>query len=78
MTMIAISEFKAKCISVLDRANTEGKEVLITRRGRPLARVLPAAEPLRKTRRLGALAGEARQKGDIVKTGFAADWEALR
>jgi len=63
---------------VLDRANAEGEAVLITRRGRPLARVLPAAEPLRQTRRLGGLAGEARQKGDIVRSGFAADWEALR
>jgi prevent-host-death family protein len=78
MTMIAVSEFKAKCISVLDRANADGEAVLITRRGRPLARVVPAAEPLHKTRRLGGLAGEARQKGNIVKGGFAADWEALR
>ena len=78
MTMIAISEFKAKCIAVLDRANADGETVLITRRGRPLARILPAAEPLHTNRHLGGLAGEARQKGDIVHGKFAADWEALR
>ena len=78
MTMIAVSEFKAKCISVMERVNAEGEAMTITRRGRPLVRVLPAAEPLRKTRHLGGLAGEVRQKGDIVRSGFAADWEALR
>jgi len=78
MTMIAVSEFKAKCIAVMERANADGEAVTITRRGRPLARILPAAEPVRKTRHLGELAGEVRQKGDIVRSGFAADWEALR
>ena len=78
MTMVAVSEFKTKCISLLDRANANGESIMITRRGRPLARVLPAAEPLHKTRRLGGLAGGARQKGDIVHGSFASDWESLR
>jgi prevent-host-death family protein len=78
MTLIAVSEFKAKCIAVMERANADGEAVMVTRRGRPLARILPAAEPVRKIRQLGELAGEARQKGDMVRNGFAADWESLR
>jgi prevent-host-death family protein len=60
-----ISEFKAKCIAVLREAQRTGKPVLITRRGRPIARIEPVAESL-PTRTLGALRGRMGIRGDIV------------
>lgn len=57
---------------------SSGEAAMATRRGRPLARILPADEPVRKTRQLGERTGEARQKGDMVRNGFEADWESLR
>jgi prevent-host-death family protein len=34
-------EFKAKCLSVLDRVQRTGKAVIVTKRGRPVAQLVP-------------------------------------
>jgi len=36
---MAAGEFKAKCLAVLDNVNQTGESVLITKRGKPVARV---------------------------------------
>jgi len=40
-------EFKAKCLEVLDRVAREGSAYIVTKRGRPVAKVVPieAAKP---------------------------------
>ncbi len=40
-------EFKAKCLEVLDRVAREGSAYVVTKRGRPVAKVVPieAANP---------------------------------
>ena len=38
---LAISEFKATCLKVLDQVRKTGKPVLVTKRGEPLALVVP-------------------------------------
>lgn len=78
MTTLLVSDFKARCLSVLDRVRTDGETVLITRRGKPLAKVVPATGPKSERRPLGALAGEASSKCDLVHSGFEGDWEALK
>ena len=78
MTTLLISDFKAKCLAVLDRVYTDGETVLITRRGKPLAKVIPVAGAGAGRRPLGVLAGEASSKGDLVHAGFGSDWEALK
>lgn len=60
MQQIQISEFKATCLAVLDRVHQTGEPVLITRRGQPIARVVPA------TQRLGTMIGTGKILGDIV------------
>lgn len=37
-------EFKAKCLEVLDRVARDGSAYLVTKRGRPVARVVPVEE----------------------------------
>jgi len=37
-------EFKAKCLAVMAEVNSTGQPVLVTKRGKPLARVLPLEE----------------------------------
>ena len=37
-------EFKAKCLHLLDEVQRSRKEIVITKRGRPVARLLPAEE----------------------------------
>lgn len=78
MTTLLISEFKAKCIEVLNSVHDTGQPIIVTRRGKPLAKIAPIADASPGTRQLGALAGEAVERGDIVHHASADDWESLR
>jgi prevent-host-death family protein len=42
---IAASEFKAKCLGLLDRVAISGETIVVTKRGRPVARLCPIEEP---------------------------------
>jgi len=42
-------EFKAKCLAVLDEVEQTGEPVLITKRGKPVARLAPAELPSRES-----------------------------
>jgi prevent-host-death family protein len=45
MRTVAAGEFKAKCLAILDEVNATGEPVLVTKRGKPVARVVvPNAE----------------------------------
>ena len=41
---LAASEFKAKCLSILDLVHERGESVTITKRGRVVARLVPASD----------------------------------
>jgi prevent-host-death family protein len=70
MKKIGAAAFKQHCLAILDRVDPEG--VVITKHGRPVARLVPAnTEPASL---IGALEGKLRIKGDIVSTGL--DWDA--
>ncbi|HZJ50803.1 MAG TPA: type II toxin-antitoxin system Phd/YefM family antitoxin [Actinomycetota bacterium] len=69
MESIAISEFKATCLAVLEEVRRTGRPVLITKRGQPIAEIVPASRPADVKRRLGSLAGTAHIVGDIVFPG---------
>jgi prevent-host-death family protein len=76
---VAISVFKAKCLSIIERVGKTGKPVVVTRFGVPMARVVPPEPPERKKSWLGCLAGTGRIKGDIVSPAAAEqDWEVLK
>jgi prevent-host-death family protein len=54
---MSASEFKARCLAVLDEVRATGQSVVITKRGRIVARVVPDTDPgerpwlrLRRTR----------------------------
>ena len=77
MKTVKISEFKAKCLDILDRVDRTGETLVITRRGRPLARILPIS-PISAGEWLGCLAGTAREIEGLVEPVVAAeDWEAV-
>lgn len=70
---LSASEFKAKCLKILDNLGPRG--MIVTKRGRPVARVTPV--------RTGALAGfygcmkgKLTVKGDILTTGTKWDAES--
>ncbi len=72
METIGISEFKAKCISILKTVQAENKTLTVTHRGKPLVRIEPVREP---SRTLGGLSDQGRIKGELVGFDFDEDWE---
>lgn len=78
MEQIAISKFKATCLAAVERVRTTGEPILITKRGVPVAEVVPTSRPAGEKRRLGAMAGTATIRGDIISPAIpATDWEVL-
>jgi len=65
MQEIAISEFKARCLSLLDEVNKTKRPIRILRRGKPLAEIVPP-RPVAKRRKLGTMIGKGTILGDIV------------
>lgn len=45
---MAASEFKARCLSVIDQVHEGGEPVTITKRGRVVARLVPARDDSEK------------------------------
>jgi len=76
MKTLAVSDFKAKCIAVLREAQRNGEPLLVTRRGRPLARIEPISEDSSK-RQLGLHRGRMRIRRDIVGMTSEDDWDML-
>ena len=60
------AEFKAKCLRILDELEPEG--IVITKRGRPVARVLPAMA-VDNQKLIGSMKGKIQIKGDLFSTG---------
>ena len=48
MRTMAAGEFKAKCLAVMNEVAATGEPVLVTKRGKPVARVLAAVEQTRE------------------------------
>ncbi|MBI4366748.1 MAG: type II toxin-antitoxin system prevent-host-death family antitoxin [Deltaproteobacteria bacterium] len=71
---IGVSEFKARCLELLEETRQLGKEWIITKRAEPLARVTPMG--MRRGSRRGSLKGLGSIEGDIVHWSSAAEWEA--
>ena len=79
MESMAISEFKATCLAVLERVRRTKKPVLITRFGEPVAEVVPPSAPPRPKSWIGSMAGTGKILGDIVSPiGEKRDSEAAR
>jgi prevent-host-death family protein len=77
MKTMGISEFKATCIEALKTVQQTGEPLLVTRRNRPIATVVPYSESPASSE-LGKLRGRMKICGDIVHTDFDAEWEMDR
>src|SRR5262245_15175683 len=72
---IGAGEFKARCLAIMDELKETGGEYIITKRGVPVARLLPARVERRPF--LGSMKGTVRTLGDIVSP-LDEPWEALK
>ena len=73
---INASEFKAQCLRVLDDVQATRIEVVITKRGKPVARLGPIGSARGSLR--GAWKGMVRIRGDIVRVDWSSEFEAVR
>ena len=71
---ITAARFKAQCLSLMDMVAETRQSLTITKRGRPVARLVPVPqESVRPL--LGFLKGHVVEEGDIVSP-IADRWEA--
>ncbi|MBW1980510.1 MAG: type II toxin-antitoxin system Phd/YefM family antitoxin [Deltaproteobacteria bacterium] len=64
---ITAAEFRKNCFKILDAVHQTRKEVVITKRGKPIARLVsyeevPKADPL-----IGSLLGQGETVGDLTE-----------
>jgi prevent-host-death family protein len=79
MQEIAISEFKAKCLAVIERVRSTRKPIRITRFGKPVAEVVPPTAVEDRKAWIGSMKNTMRITGDIVSPANDEDeWEVLR
>ena len=74
METLSVSKFKATCLSVLEDVKKQKKRVLITKRGKPIAEIIPVNHekkdiPLKDT---------VTYIGDIISPVADDEWEAIK
>ena len=65
MKQIAAATFKEQCLALLDAVDAEG--VVITKRGKPVAKLIPIAAE--SAGLIGTLKDKIEIKGDLLSTG---------
>lgn len=76
---IPISEFKAKCLSLVDQVNKTKTPLIITKRGTPVAELVPVSPEIDRKKWLGSMTGILKIKGDIISPVIDVDdFEAMR
>lgn len=77
MKAMPAGKFKAQCLSVMDRVQATRVPVLITKRGKPVAKLVPVDES--RSEVFDSLKAKIEILGDIVSAVMPAeDWDALK
>ena len=66
MEEVAISEFKAKCLALLERVRQTKEPLRITRFGKPVAEVVPPSPDTERNKWIGSMQDSMQVLGDIV------------
>jgi prevent-host-death family protein len=77
MKTMAAGKFKATCLKVMDEVQAKREQVVITKNGKPVAKLVPVSleepDPI-----FGFYKGKLEIVGDIMSPGFDADeWDSL-
>jgi prevent-host-death family protein len=71
---VGVADFKARCLELVENVGTGGARYVITKHGKPVARVVPIAaaeKPLK-----GLFRDQISINGDIVNVDWTKEWEA--
>jgi len=78
MIEVSISEFKAKCLALLEQVRKTRQPIRITRHGKPVAEVVPPAPVVDRNAMFGSMKN-SKIIGDIISPANDADeWEVLK
>lgn len=74
---ISASEFKKHCLNLIDEVKSKHSSFVVTKRGKPVARIVPLENDNTKEPRsfFGFMKGKATIKDDIVNFSSELDWE---
>jgi prevent-host-death family protein len=74
---VPAGEFKAHCLRLMDEVRTTGRPIVITKRGKPVARLVPVEEEAPRREIFGCMKGTLTIHGDIIGP-IDVDWHAKR
>jgi prevent-host-death family protein len=75
MRTIAAGKFKANCLAIMDEVQKKRETVLITKRGKPVAKVIPAKDD-DKDEFFDSMKDQLVFLGDVISPAFDLDeWE---
>ncbi len=73
---INAAEFRMKCFKILDQVNSTHREVIITKRGKPIVKIVHVEQDDKRDPMLGALSGTGRTLEDLTLPIVESDaWE---
>ena len=72
--VIKASEFKANCLKLMDAISESGEEIVITKNGKPIAKLVPYQDPRSM---IGMFEGEIEILGDIMEP-IDVEWDAQK
>jgi antitoxin (DNA-binding transcriptional repressor) of toxin-antitoxin stability system len=78
METMTISRFKATCLASLEHVRKTGQSLLVTKRGVPIAQVIPPPEPEVVKSAFGSMRGTAEEIGDIMEPLPLDMWEVFQ
>lgn len=75
--VIGAGAFKAACLALMDEVSERRTEVTITKRGKPVARLVPVEQAPRSV--LGCMVGTGSIRGDVLSPATdLEDWAVTR
>jgi len=69
---IAAGQFKAQCLKLMDQVNQTREEIIITKHGQPVVKLVPIDAP--EVTFIGYMKGSVTVTGDIIDP-IDEDWE---
>ena len=77
MATVQASEFKAKCLALMDQVARTGETITVTKFGKPIAELRPHRAPRAKSL-IGLHKGKIGIKGDIIAPVGTQLWEVIK